>query len=310
VSGGVEALIVGPGAMGCLHAALLAEGGVRVGLLDHRPERAARIAERGILVERDGARVTVPVACSADAADFHPAALAIIVVKAYDTAAAARHVLPALDETSSVLTLQNGLGNYERIAEAVPEMCVLAGTTTAGATLLGEGHVCEAGKGFAQIGSPSGAEHRARQAVDLLTRGGIECERTSAIDEALWTKAIVNAAINPLTALTGLRNGMIIEVPELRELLRAVAEEAANVARNCGVFVREDMAGPIEAICRQTAQNRSSMLQDVSAGRRTEIDFINGEIVRRAEERGVAAPLCRALTALVHGLESREEEDA
>ncbi len=306
---GVEVLIVGPGAMGCLHAALLAEGGVRVGLLDHRADRAARIAEQGIIVERDGAQTTVPVACSADAADFHPATLAIIVVKAYDTDAAARHALPALDESSGVLTLQNGLGNYERIAQVVPEACVLAGTTTTGATLLGEGHVREAGRGVAQIGSPSGAEHRARDAVALLARGGIDCERTPAIDEALWAKAIVNAAINPLTALTGLRNGMLVEVPELLALLRAVAEEAADVARNCGVFVREDMAGPVEAICRQTAQNRSSMLQDVSAGRRTEIDFINGEIARRAEQRGLPAPLCRALTALVRGLGVGEEGD-
>jgi len=304
----VEALIVGPGAMGCLHAALLTEGGVRVGLLDHRPDRAARIAERGVIVERDGAQTTVPVACSAEAAHFHPAALAIIVVKAYDTDAAARHALPALDEASSVLTLQNGLGNHERIARVVPEARVLAGTTTTGATLLGEGHVREAGRGFAQIGSPSGAEHRARDAVALLTRGRIDCERSAAIEEALWAKAIVNAAINPLTALTGLRNGIVVETPELLELLRAVAGEAANVARHCGVFVRDDIAGPVEAICRQTAQNRSSMLQDVSAGRRTEIDFINGEIARRAEERGLPAPLCRALTALVHGLETREEE--
>ncbi len=288
--------------MGCLHAAALAEGGVRVGLLDHRPERAARIAQRGVVVERDGEQTTVPVPCSIDARDFHPAGLAIILVKAYDTEEATRHALPALDEAASALTLQNGLGNYERIAELVSPARVLAGTTTTGATLLGEGHVREAGRGFTQVGSPGGVEHRAREAVALLLRAGIDCEATSRVDDILWAKAIVNAAVNPLTALTGLRNGVLVELPELREELRAVAEEAAKVARMSGAFVHEDIAGLVEDICRQTAQNRSSMLQDVSAGRRTEIDYINGEIARRADERGVPAPLCRMLTALVQGL--------
>lgn len=310
MSDGVEVLIVGPGAMGCLHAALLAAAELRVGLLDHRPERAARIAERGITVESEGREVTVPVRCSADARDFHPAGLAIIFVKAYDTEAAVEQALPGLGDDASVLTLQNGLGNHERIATLVPPARVLAGATTTGATLLGEGHVREAGRGLTQIGSPAGVSHRARAAVNLLLRAGISAEYTGSLDEALWAKAIVNAAINPLTALTGLRNGRLAEEPELRGLLRAVAEEAANVARRDGAFVADNIAEAVEGICRATARNRSSMLQDVGARRRTEIDQINGEIARRAEARGVPAPLCRALTALVHGLEARGEDDA
>ncbi|MGD9497974.1 MAG: ketopantoate reductase family protein [Armatimonadota bacterium] len=310
MSEGVEALIVGPGAMGCLHAALLAQAGVRVGLLDHRPERAARIAERGVILEREDGQLTVPVRCSAEPTDFHPAGLAIMLVKAYDTETAMRHALPALADDASVLTLQNGLGNYERIAQQVPPHRVLAGTTTTGATLLGEGHVREAGRGFAQVGSPAGASHRVRQVVALLLRGGIDCRAATSIDEVLWAKAIVNAAINPLTALTGLRNGRLVELPELLAALRAVADEAGNVARMTGVFMREDIGEFAAQICRQTAQNRSSMLQDVLAGRRTEIDFINGEIARRGEQRGVPVPLCTLLTALVHGLEAREEVDA
>lgn len=305
----VEVVVVGPGAMGCLHAALLAEGGVCVGLLDHRPDRAQRINEQGIIVERDGEQRTIAVPCSADPGDFAPARLALILVKAYDTEAAAQHVRPALNEAASVLTVQNGLGNYERIARIFSESQVLAGTTTTGATLLGEGRVREAGRGFMQVGSPFGAEHRARAAVALLGRAGLDCEHTATVDEVLWAKAIVNAAINPLTALTRLRNGMLVEHEELRRVLHAVAEEAAAVARRNGVFVREDIALIVESICRRTAQNRSSMLQDVIAGRRTEIDYINGEIVRRADARGVQAPLCRMLTALIHGLEARGEED-
>ncbi len=302
----VEVLVIGPGAMGCLHAALLSEAGVSVGLLDHRHDRARRIHERGITVERGGESRTVPLPCSADAADFRPADTAVLLVKAYDTAEAIAHALPALHDGSSVLTLQNGLGNYERISELVPPARVLAGTTTTGATLVDEGHVREAGRGFMQIGSPVGNPARVRRVVGLLSRAGFDCEATSAVDETLWAKAIVNAAVNPLTALTGLPNGQLIEIPKLRRVLDEVVGEAAAVARASGVFVSENIVRLVEGVCRQTAKNRSSMLQDVSAGRRTEIEYINGEIARRGEKCGVDAPLCRMLTALVAGLEAGE----
>ncbi len=299
---GVDVLLVGPGAMGCLHAALLAEAGVSVGLLDYRSERAERIAARGIVVERDGAETIVPVACSACASDFEPARLVIIVVKSHATEAAARHALGACDDQSLVLTLQNGLGNWERIAAIVAAERVLAGTTSTGATLLGEGRVRLAGVGHTRLGSPRGSVDGARWAAGLLADVGLRAEAIEDVEGALWTKAIINAAINPLTALTRRPNGELLADEGLRQTMALVAEEAAAVARACDVDVGAEMPSVVEDVCRQTAQNRSSMLQDVSAGRRTEIDFINGEIARRAAERGVPAPLCNVLTALVGGL--------
>ncbi len=303
MSGELEALIIGPGAMGCLHAALMAEAGLEVALLDYRAERAARIAERGIIVEEDGEKRTVPIVCGVDPSTMGSAQYGIIFVKAYDTVEAVTRAVPALRDDASMLTLQNGIGNYERISEIIPPARVLAGTTTTGATLLGDGHVRVAGRGSVQFGSPKGNPRRVRATEALLARGGIEHETTIAVDDVLWAKAIVNAAINPLTALTGLRNGMLVEHDELRELMRAVVREAATVARACGIFVREDIGMMVESICGATAENRSSMLQDVTAGKRTEIDFINGEIARRAEEREREAPICRLLTSLIHGRE-------
>ena len=296
---GVDVLVVGPGAMGCLHAALLAEGGARVGLLDHRPERAARIAARGISLERDGAVSEAPIACSAEAGDFHPARIILILVKAWATAEATRHALPAAGEDTLMLTLQNGLGNWERIAQVIPAERVLAGTTSTGATLLDEGVVRLAGMGRTLLGSPAGRSDRARQAAELLSASGVPAEAVEDVESALWTKAIVNAAINPLTALTRRRNGELLEDEGLRATLALVADEAAAVARACGAEVPVDMASVVEEVCRQTSTNRSSMLQDMLAGRRTEIDFINGEIARRAAEEDIAAPLCAAMTALV-----------
>ncbi|MFW5866209.1 MAG: ketopantoate reductase family protein [Armatimonadota bacterium] len=303
MSDAVDVLVVGPGAMGCLKAAMLAEAGIKTGLLDHRPDRAARINERGIILEREGEQVTVRVPCSADAADFAPARLSLILVKAYDTEEATRHALPAIGDDGGVLTLQNGLGNYERISEIVPQARVTAGTSTFGATLVDEGHVREAGHGFVQLGSPTGNTRRAREAAKYLKSAGIQTQPASSVDDVLWAKATVNAAINPLTALTGLRNGMLVEIDVLRKLLNAVTVEVAEIARMCGIFMREGIVEMVEGICRETGENRSSMLQDISAGRRTEIEYINGEIARRAEERGLEAPLCRMLTALVKGRE-------
>lgn len=303
MSDGVDVLIVGPGAMGCLHAAMFAEAGIKTGLLDHRPERAARIDEQGIILEREGEERTIPVRCSADAADFAPARLALLLVKAYDTEEAMRHALPAIGDDGGVLSLQNGLGNYERISEIVSQARVLAGTTTFGATLLGEGHVRQAGDGFVQLGSPTGNNRRAREAASYLRNAGIETEPASSVDDTLWAKAMVNASINPLTALTGLRNGRLVEDDALCEVMNAVTTEVADIARSCGIFVREGIVQMVEGICEQTAENRSSMLQDISAGRRTEIDFINGEIARRAAERGLEAPLCTMLTTLIKGRE-------
>lgn len=303
VSDGVDVLVVGPGAMGCLHAAMLAEAHVRTGLLDHRADRAERINERGIILERDGEETTVRVRCSADPADFAPTRLALLLVKAYDTEEATRHALAAIGEEGGVLTLQNGLGNYERISEIVPQARVTAGTSTFGATLVDEGHVREAGRGFVQLGSPTGNLRRAREAAKYLRTAGIETQPAPSVDDVLWAKATVNASINPLTALTGLRNGRLVEIEALRTLMNAVTSEVADIARMCGIFMQEGIVRTVEGICRETAENRSSMLQDISAGRRTEIDFINGEIARRAAERGLEAPLCTMLTALVKGRE-------
>lgn len=302
---GVDVLVVGPGAMGCLHAALLTEGGLRVGLLDHLPERAARISAQGLILEREGKVGRIAVPCSAEARQFRPARLVIILVKSWATDAAVRACLPACDERTLVLTLQNGLGNWERIAGHLPAERVLAGTSSTGATLLAEGAVRLAGLGKARLGSPVGRLDRAQEAADLLNSGGVPAEAIVDLESALWTKAVINAAINPLTALTGRPNGDMIADPGLRRALELVTEEAATIARACGAAVPDDIVARVEQVCRQTAANRSSMLQDISAGRRTEIDFINGEIARRAARAGVPAPLCEVLTAVLAGL-SRE----
>jgi 2-dehydropantoate 2-reductase len=327
--------------MGCLHAALFAEADLRVTLLDHRPERAAEIAARGVrLTFPDGAERAVAVPCTAEPAALSPAGLLVVFTKACDTAAALAWARAVVGPKTTVLTLQNGLGNWEMVEEflgndggpslggrrpadanvrltvasaatlpraagesAERQFRVLAGSTSSGATLTGVGEIRVAALGETILGSPAADRPCAEAVAALFARAGLPAQVTDDVDAALWRKAILNAAVNPLGALTRRRNGELLEVPALRELLGQVATEAHAVALALGIGLGErDPVAAVEEVCRKTATNQCSMLQDVRAGRRTEIEQINGEIVRRAAAAGVPTPLNQALVALVAGL--------
>jgi len=300
-------VIVGPGAMGCLHAGLLGRmPHLQVGLLDHRPDRAKLISNQGVIIEAPEGSYTVPTQCSANPDDFGTADLVIIFTKAYDTAAAAEHAEPLVSEDTAILTLQNGLGNYEVLQKYFPDEQVLAGTTASGATLLGPGRVRQAGLGKIVLGSPAGNHELAQRVAELLQSAGLAVQVTEDVDGLLWRKVLINCAINPLTALTRRCNGELLEIPVLRELLDEVAEEVYEVGQVAGVEWGNFAPGQeVKQVCQATATNQSSMLQDVLAGRRTEIDYITGAVVAAAQQHGVAAPLCQCLTALVKGLALR-----
>jgi 2-dehydropantoate 2-reductase len=156
------------------------------------------------------------------------------------------------------------------------------------------------------LGSPRGYRQKAEEVAALLTGAGLPATVTDDVEAALWRKAIVNAAINPLGARTRRRNGELLELPALRTLLGRVAREAHGAALAAGIALREvDPVALVEEVCRRTATNQCSMLQDVLAGRRTEIEQINGEIVRRGKAAGAAVELNETLLALVGGIVER-----
>jgi len=205
-------VIVGPGAMGCLHAALLGRmPHLDVALLDHRADRAAVIDKQGVIIEAPADTYTVSVPCTANAQELSTADLVIIFTKAYDTAAAAEHCAPVVGPATAVLTLQNGLGNYQILQEHFPLEQVLAGTTSSGATLLDVGQVRQAGLGQIVLGSPTGNQSLAGKVAELLKSAGLEVQLTADVDALLWRKVLINCAINPLTALTRRRNGELLE---------------------------------------------------------------------------------------------------
>ncbi len=307
----MKTAIVGAGAMGCLFGGLLAEAGVEVWLVDVRPEPVAALRDRGLVVERGGQRRTVRVAATADPAEVGGAQLVIVLVKAVHTPAAARTAAGIAGKDGLVLTLQNGMGNAEVLARTVSSDRVLAGTTAHGATLLGPGAIRHAGSGPTVLGPWAGADAaRAERVAALLRSAGIEAEAVDDPRPALWHKLLVNVGINAITALTGVRNGQLLDLVQTRDLVAAAVTEAAAVARRAGVAVDGDPVDRVLAIARATAENRSSMGQDVDAGRPTEIAAINGFVVSEADRLGVPAPVNRTLAALVETLQAHAGQGA
>ena len=298
VSRDVKVLVFGAGAIGSwLGGVLSMKNDVT---LVARPAHAEairrdglRITGRTTLVARPAAVTEVP---------REPPDLVFVTTKAYDTAAAI-DALRAFQRRSTFVTLQNGLGNAELLAAKADH--VVAGTTTHGVTFVKPGEVAHAGVGDTLVGAFAGATRAdAGRIADLLTDAGIA---TRAVDDPrpeLWAKAVVNAAINPLTAVLRRPNGELVRHPDLRGLLDRLAREGATAARAAGIELDPDgIAAKAAEVATRTAENRSSMLQDVERGRPTEVEAITGALLHAAGGRGLALPYNDRVYALVRGLE-------
>lgn len=302
--------IVGPGAMGCLFACLFTEAGLEVCLLDKRPERAALLEKEGILVKGLGGERKVMVRATASPEEVGPADLVIVTVKAYDTVTALSSIPPLLHEGSVVITLQNGIGNVEAVTGRFGKEKVIGGTTSQGATLLAEGQIFHAGEGMTTLGSlgdgaPREALHRA---LEAFQKARLPVSSTQNLEGLLWSKLMINVGINPLTALTRLRNGALLNHSGTRWTMRFAVNEASAVASKKGIkLLYEDVVAQVEKVCNATGKNISSMLQDVLRKRPTEIDYLNGAVVREAKGLGLETPVNAALHGLVKTIESSYE---
>ncbi|MFO7947331.1 MAG: 2-dehydropantoate 2-reductase [Armatimonadota bacterium] len=295
---GAHIVVVGPGSMGLVHAAFLHAAGRRVTLLDYRPERAERIHSGGVSVT-GAADLHADVSATADPAQIGTADLLIFFVKAYSTEAAVAHASPCIGERTALLTLQNGLGNVEHLISVASPRQVLAGTTSTGAYKTAEATVHLAGIGDVQIGSVGGNMALARRVVEILDEAGFPAQVADDVDTILWTKAIINAGINPLGALARVQNGHIPKIPALRLLQEGLVAEAAEIATTAGIEIEEDLLEYTRQICAQTAENRCSMLQDLSSGNQTEIAQINGYIATEGRHHDCPTLYNATVTRLV-----------
>jgi 2-dehydropantoate 2-reductase len=228
-----------------------------------------------------------------------------ICVKSYDTEEAIKRVADLVKEDSYVLTLQNGIGNIQILNDVVGEDKVIAGVTQQAATLVDTGYLQHTAKGETIIGRankrPLG---RARVILDVLNRSGFFTRTCRDINSLIWSKLIINTGINALSAITRLRNGLLLDYPETREILRQVVSEAVRLAKRKRIKLNyDDPIQKVESVCKATNANLSSMLQDVLNKKQTEIDFINGAIVRQGKNLGIATPVNEVLTNLIKTIE-------
>lgn len=293
--------VVGGGAMGCFFGGRLRDAGCSVALVDTKPETARAVAGRGMILEDSGgARHIGGLAASTDYGILAGVSLILVCVKSGATAAVAS-ALSRVSGRALVLTLQNGLGNVEILCARLGRENVAAGTTQCGAAAVGPGHIRVAGVGETVVGELDGSITERLQGVcDLFNRAGLPARISPSITDALWTKLLANAGINAIAALTGLKNGELSADPEAAALMDAAALEAAAAAKACGAVL--DVGDPVayvRKVAAMTAGNDASMLQDVRLKRQTEIDAINGEVVRRGGEAGTPTTVNAILTLLV-----------
>ena len=293
--------VVGAGAMGCLYAGALHRAECDVTLVDINAAHLEAIRAHGVELEtRSGIeRLALP-ACRPDEAQG-ATDLVLLFTKTFHTDGALHGVRQIIGPGTHVLTLQNGLGNDERVANHVARDHVLVGVSTLPADLVGPGKVRSLGEGGSKLYPAFGGDPAfAGEVADVLSRGGLPSTLDPQIGAAIWAKAIFNAAMNPLCALTRRTPGFLAEHEESREMIRISVEEGVATARACGVEIE---AGPIHALTgismTDHADHEASMLQDIKAGRLTEIDAINGAIVRAAQAQGISTPVTETLWRLV-----------
>jgi 2-dehydropantoate 2-reductase len=294
--------------MGCLFAACLKKAGYDVTLLDYLPERADAINKQGIKVEDVTGEYIVNVPTVAGAISSQPD-FVLICVKAYKTKDACMAIKPWITSEASVITLQNGVGNLEILEHVFGRERVYGGVTAEGATLLGDGKIRHAGQGDTIIGPTKRSQGSLENLVSAFQKAGFKTKSADNVNDLIWGKLIINVGINALTAITRLKNGRLPELEGTGGIMEEVVREAVAVAKAKGIRLPyPDPFGRVIEVCRDTAGNIASMLQDVLKCKITEIDFINGAIVQEGKRLGIPTPINKTLTLLVRSIQETYPE--
>lgn len=302
------AVLGGGGAMGGLFGGYLARAGEDVTLIDVSEPAVAAINRDGLAIEeKDGSAPVITVRASADPAKVGAVDLILNFVKCYHTDAAVRAAAPMLGPETAVLSLQNGWGNADRIAAVVGRERVLVGLTYHSATLLGPGRVKHPGIGMTYMGELDGSSSpRLATAAEAFRKAGFEVTVSPRILDEVWKKLALNVCTLPTAALLHFTANELNQHEEMRDLMRGLLGEVVSVARAEGIKLDEsERWQAITALLDKAVGARASMLQDVEAGRRTEIEVINGAIVDGGRKKGVATPLNDAMVWLVKSLQAK-----
>jgi 2-dehydropantoate 2-reductase len=288
---------------------MLADAGTRVTLIG-RQAHVDAIRHHGLAIVRDGGEQRIAVGATTDDAVVADADLVLVCVKSPDTERAARAVAPKLARDARLLSLQNGVDNGARLAGVLVQP-IYAAVVYVGTAMEGPGRVRHAGRGDLVIGVPREARGRGDAAADLaaiaaaFARAHVGCPVAGDIEAALWTKLVINCAFNPVSALGRARYAAMTASDDVRAVMEDVVRECLAVARADGVELDAPaLLATVWSIAHGMPQQLSSTAQDILRGKPTEIDALNGYVVRRGAELGVAVPVNRTLHALVRLLEA------
>ena len=293
LGGQMKIAIVGAGAVGCYFGALLVEGGHDVTFVGRKPHVEA-IRAHGLLLDMKSQQRHVRANAITDISQLESPELVLLCVKSADTESAGRALASRLNNDAVVLSLQNGVDNPQRLRTVIGNL-VIPTVVYVGAEMAGPGHVKHHGRGELVIGpSP-----RSEALAQTLEAAGIPTTVSADIEKMQWMKLVTNCAYNALSAVANIAYGPMAEVEGANELVARVIEECVAVARGCGVTLPADMAEQAAKIPAAMPSQFSSTAQDLARGKPTEIDYLNGYVVRRGAELGVPTPSNFALQTMV-----------
>lgn len=301
--------VIGAGAMGSLFGAMLCSV-ADVYLINHSKAHIQAIREKGLKIEKsDGSFQTYSVFAATDPKEIDTEIdLAVIFTKSYATRAAAISAKPLLGEKGLMITLQNGLGNPDIIADVVGKDRTLAGVTSHGATLVAPGHIRHAGQGPTYIAGPSQHSDFLKQIAEIFTAGGIKVQLSENIESRIWGKLLINVGINAIAAILRVPNGVLGKTPECQKIMDSAVAEAEAVAHALNISLPySNPPEQVKKVCANTAANRASMLQDILKRSRTEAAFINGAIVKKGKALGIPTPYNAFLCEIIEALEATSE---
>lgn len=300
----MKVVIIGPGALGSLLAASLSikldqswrkKSALDLWLLDYKPERVKYLRENGLILEEGSGQKTCSIKATADPNEIGQADIIILCVKSHQFANVLQHAVKLAGEDTLLVTLQNGISHLDLLKDRQKLPSVVIGVTAQGANLIAPGHVRHAGDGLTRIGFLKPVRFSKSlllaQLCNLFNYGGIETVIADNILDYLWAKLLVNAGINALTAIHRCPNGNLLADPPVLAQLTAAVREGEAVARALEINPPGDPLQATIEVCRKTAENISSMLQDVRNRRPTEIDAINGEIAAAGRKLGIPTPV-------------------
>ena len=289
----MQVAVIGAGAVGCYYGGLLLRAGHEVTFIGRQPHVDA-INAHGLLLDTRTFKGHLPARAATDATALASPDLVLVCVKSADTEQAGRSIAGRLRPETSVLSLQNGVDNAPRL-RAVTGHAVIPAVVYVGSEMAGPGHIRHHGGGDLAIGASAASEALAQ----TLEAAGVRTTIADDIEVTLWSKLVINCAFNALSAVASISYGPMLEVEGTRDVVASAVHEAIAVARACGVSMPEDLIDHILKIPAAMPNQMSSTAQDLARGKPSEIDFLNGYVVRKGAELGIPTPTNHALQVMV-----------